>query len=182
MGLEPRADPVPILSEPSLILLFMRKPYFRLVGSGSGKSESLSNDCSSQFFFFLQRSSPLITGVRSAFNIERIQTVGILFKIPIINLPWRTVLRSLFYLENIGHPVQKLIQNSRGGFSNASLQGICTVPFITYQVGKSKRLTAVLFKVNLQAYLLIVFCSTDCKRGEILEILKERLQWGRQLF
>ena len=116
MGLELRAIQSPIFSEP-IDFTFHEQAFTLLVGSsGSGKS--------SLFQMIAQVSSlpysgqVLINGseVSQLSIVERVQTVGILFQNP----------NHQFTMERLS--------------SNVAARRSCTVPSITYQVGKSKRL------------------------------------------
>lgn len=70
-------------------------------------------------------------------------------------------------------------------FDNVAVRRSCTVPSITYQVGKSKMAAlAVLFAMNPRVYLLDEpFASIDRKsRIEMLEILKELPSNGKTVY
>ncbi len=103
--------------------------------------------------------------------VERVQTVGILFKIPIINLLMENLFEELVYshwgiLFRIDSQIAEVVRQCCKAILHRPI-------LITYQVGKSKVRLAVLFAMNLGSISDEPLSPlTGKSRLEILEILK----------
>ena len=88
--------------------------------------------------------------------VERVQTVGILFKIPIINSTMENLFEELiFTLENIGHPVQEIDSKIAEVVQQCRCKAILHRPIHHLSGGeKQKAALAVLFAMNPRVYLL----------------------------